>query len=716
MRSRVLLVLLLTQVLGTAVCLRAQDKRNVVEPNLPQTCAAYAAPLQSTPLDGPVIGQTAEEQNAESSTETATLQHKLKSCGRGRAVELTLGTDSSRNAFLLNPISLPLGVSLIIDAGVTVYGSRDPHNYQDPSTPDIQCGNYGPVTTYKVGKGCLPLITLVGYSGVYGYGVIDGQGDKLLLSGLWANKCTWWGLTSHKNRKYSPGDNDPCGILPFANGGGGENEQASPQVISAGISQAHVPECNDARKIENCNFTLYRFTIRNPPFHTVGLHGKNVTVWGVKVQSPWNIPNTDGFDIDASNVTVEDTTVANGDQQLVFVAAGTPMQDITVDHFHGYTKGGITILGNGTSVSNMVARNLDFTGDLPSVSGTTVNGVTEEEMKAKYGLGSYAQALPNATNDLEALQITDESQNDGASGALISNITFQSACIRDIVKPIRLQFVNNDNPPVVTGLTLQDIHLLTPTSQLLLTSENGTITGQGSYQMFLVASQKSDDTYATNVSTLDNVVFDDFSSGSPSLTAIMAMGNELTTRTNVYPPVLNGLLADSNKVTKDDHGTHLVLQNNTYDSMTTVSDPSLAYPCLGTMPFVSGELFASGGTQSRGSAAPSPRTVLLAPGDSITLNAVVQPIMTPTTLFVPNSYGKQPGLLSIGSPALTNPVLFYEGSELIGLAGLSANGTLATFQVNNISVGTHTYTAQYPADQFYDTLNFGSVTVVVQPR
>jgi len=99
MRSRVLLVLLLTQVLGTAVCLRAQDKRNVVEPNLPQTCAAYAAPLQSTPLDGPVIGQTAEEQNAESSTETATLQHKLKSCGRGRAVELTLGTDSSRNAF-----------------------------------------------------------------------------------------------------------------------------------------------------------------------------------------------------------------------------------------------------------------------------------------------------------------------------------------------------------------------------------------------------------------------------------------------------------------------------------------------------------------------------------------------------------------------------------------------------------------------------------------
>ena len=178
----------------------------------------------------------------------------------------------------------------------------------------------------------------------------------------------------------------------FSKGGSGQNEQASPQVISAGVSQKQIPACTGSTSQPNCNFTLYKFTIRNPPFHTVGLHGKNVTIWGVKVQSPWNIPNTDGFDIDASNVTVYDTTVANGDQQLVFVAAGTPMQDITVDKFHGYTKGGITILGNGISVANLVARNLQFTGDLPSVSGTTVNGVTQEEMKAKYGLNTYAQA------------------------------------------------------------------------------------------------------------------------------------------------------------------------------------------------------------------------------------------------------------------------------------------------------------------------------------
>ena len=181
MRVRVVLMLLLTQVLGTSVCLSAQDKRTITEPKFPQTCAVYGAPLSSTPLDGPVIGQTAQEQNAESKAETAILRDKLNQCGQGQAVELTLGADSSRNAFLINPINVPLGVSLIIDAGVTVYSSRDTLNYQDPSTPAVQCGNYGPVTTYKVGKGCLPLITLTGGSGIYGYGALDGQGDKPLL-------------------------------------------------------------------------------------------------------------------------------------------------------------------------------------------------------------------------------------------------------------------------------------------------------------------------------------------------------------------------------------------------------------------------------------------------------------------------------------------------------------------------------------------------------
>ncbi len=79
MRVRVVLMLLLTQMLATSVCLSAQDKRTVTEPKFPQTCAVYAARCSSTPLDGPVIGQTPSRSRMPSrSAETAILQDKLK--------------------------------------------------------------------------------------------------------------------------------------------------------------------------------------------------------------------------------------------------------------------------------------------------------------------------------------------------------------------------------------------------------------------------------------------------------------------------------------------------------------------------------------------------------------------------------------------------------------------------------------------------------------
>ncbi len=89
--------------------------------------------------------------------------------------------------------------------------------------------------------------------------------------------------------------------------------------------------------------------------------------------------------------------------------------------------------------------------------------------------------------------------------------------------------------------------------------------------------------------------------------------------------------------------------------------------------------------------------------------------MSQTTNFVANSYGASPGLLAVGSPSLKSPIIFYEGSRPIGFGILSANGTLATSVVRNISQGSHTYTAQYLGDRFYKQMNFGSVTVEATP-
>lgn len=101
-------------------------------------------------------------------------------------------------------------------------------------------------------------------------------------------------------------------------------------------------------------------------------------------------------------------------------------------------------------------------------------------------------------------------------------------------------------------------------------------------------------------------------------------------------------------------------------------------------------------------------------GESVTLNAVVQPIMSQTTRFVLNIYGSDRGLLAAGSPALTKRVKFYENGILIGTARLSAKGTLATLVLTGARRGSHVYIAPCRADEFYNTLNFGSVNVQVK--
>src|SRR5580658_200139 len=118
--SRIVRILSLLAFTLTAVIeLQAQDKRNVSEPRFPSTCAVFRAPLQSS-AGVPLAGSDIAAQDAESAAETQTLVDDLAQCSTGQAVELALGSDITYNAFLINPVNVPAGVSLIIDGGVTV--------------------------------------------------------------------------------------------------------------------------------------------------------------------------------------------------------------------------------------------------------------------------------------------------------------------------------------------------------------------------------------------------------------------------------------------------------------------------------------------------------------------------------------------------------------------------------------------------------------------
>jgi hypothetical protein len=327
-------------------------------------------------------------------------------------------------------------------------------------------------------------------------------------------------------------------------------------------------------------------------------------------------------------------------------------------------------------------------------------------MQKRYGIQSYGQALPNATNDLKALQITDSSQNNTSKpGSNISDVVFKSVCIEDIVKPFNVTFSASDQTPKVKGLVLQDIHVLAPTAQFPEMSKGIPDGNSGSYQLSFVTQPKA----TPNQFTLDNVVFDDQAPTLSSISSIDAEVNTITTSTNVYPSVLNELTWSSPKKTKSGP-PKLTLLSNTYTSTTGVSNPALAHACgTGQRPFITGDLYVSFGNKTGDWT--NLQSAGVKAGSSVTLNAVIQPIMSQTTHFISGSYGATPGLLAVGSPALRNPVIFYEGSRPIGFGILSANGTLATLAVKNISAGTHTYTAQYPADSFYSNLKFGSVTV-----
>jgi hypothetical protein len=384
-----------------------------------------------------------------------------------------------------------------------------------------------------------------------------------------------------------------------------------------------------------------------------------------------------------------------------------------------YSRDGITFLGNGDSkkpISNVLIKNMTMTGDVASVVGATVNGMSESDVKSRFNLSSftYTQALPSATGEIHGVNIkptrnvtpAGDTVTDSPTGATISSVTFRSICMQDIETPFSIvpqTAYSSSSVPTVDKIVYRDIHVLAPTSQfpdLLhgVPRNPDNPSAPGSYKLVFKADPDID---FTSQFSLENVVFDDTAAGVPSLplSQITAIGNTIRTAINVYPATLNSI---------DTIGS-----GNTYTSTTSTSSESLAHPCPSRLPFTIGDLYISSGSSPATGSSTNLKYITTREG-SVTLNAVVQPIMSQESVFVPNIFGAKPGLVAVGSPALTNDVKFYEGWNLIGTASISANGTLASLMVNDIKPGWHIYRAEYPADDYYATLHFGEVIVYAE--
>jgi polygalacturonase len=346
------------------------DERLPFEPRLPdllRACSTLKADLTSAAFASPsatdpdVDSSAAVAVNpANSNPDTARIQTALNSCHEGGVVRLAAA--GANNAFLAGALTLPSGVTLWVDSGVTLYASRYPADYTASGlVAGNECGNASSTTT---GKACLSFITVAAGasgSGVAGLGTIDGRGGSALTGGPKAGIMTWWDV-SLLNKVSGFSQNTPI-LLDLTQGGK--------------------------------DFTLFRIALLNSPhFHVKIDSYDGFVAWGVQVLTPSlaysvanyacaTLPstkvaatspgtcytpdfalNTDGIDPGGSrNVLIAFSYISDGDDNVAVTASNSSNCITTANGFC-------------SSSNTLVAHNLFYYGHGMSVGSGTEGGVT----------------------------------------------------------------------------------------------------------------------------------------------------------------------------------------------------------------------------------------------------------------------------------------------------------------------------------------------------
>jgi hypothetical protein len=209
-------------------------------------------------------------------------------------VQFSASADGTANAFIIQPITLAAGVTMLVDPEVTIFGSIRSSDYSCSASAswctaliDVAANTY-PATG----------------SAIMGLGVVDGRGGVPLLD----TGKTWWSLGSNELR---------------------------PRLVFLG---------NHSTGAHADNFTMYKITLKNSPkFHFSGT-GNDLTIWGVKVFAPPDSPNTDGLDPSGSqNITITNSYISDGDDMIAVKAGVGHVSNVTISNNHMYSGHGITV-------------------------------------------------------------------------------------------------------------------------------------------------------------------------------------------------------------------------------------------------------------------------------------------------------------------------------------------------------------------------------------
>jgi polygalacturonase len=394
------------------------------------------------------------------------------------AVKLAVSSTGPGNSFISGPLTLPSGVTLWIDKGVTLFASRDVMAYS-PLAAGPYCANTA-VSATKAGSSsnCTALINgnnLIN-SAVMGDGSIDSRGYAEIVT---TNKlyplmkvdmsCSNTYVAYSKATQAA--DGTPCD-----DGGTFVDSKSSSRnmswwdlawlgnLIQNGSTGAGSQ--SDFRMMVFSyakNLTLYRITLNNSAnFHVVPSGVDGLTVWGVKVQTPSlaayanpagngnplytgdalgedNVKNTDAFDpASASKATsakpqtgstTSSASAISFDGYLKnvvfafnFVSSGD--DDIAIKGSANPSPAGSGLFGvdgnrdvrSDRKYGLVVAHNHIYWGHGISIGSETNSGVTN------------MHAYDNSFNGSEeALRI----KSDYARGGEVSNVWYQDICVRN---------------------------------------------------------------------------------------------------------------------------------------------------------------------------------------------------------------------------------------------------------------------------------------------
>jgi len=389
------LVVALCGAMVVAMCLTAvaQDTRQVTEPRIPESCVQLPAQLRAT---NHMLNATDEGK-----LDTERIQSALDTCKQGMAVELK--PSSGNNAFLSGPLELRAGVTLLVDEGVTLFGSRDAKLYEmkgEGMTPGL-CGTIAadaptvfPAPQRTTRGGCRPLISVINVSnaGIMGNGVIDGRGYAKILG----KDYSWWEMARRaepKNQRYY-----------------------TPRMILASHADGLV---------------LYRITLHNSTNYHVSVNGTNgFTAWDVHLLTPTtrgqDARNTDGIDPGHStNITIAHSWIDSGDDNIA-IKTGVSHMSVLDNHFYS---------GHGMSIGSETYDGQSF---------LLVDGLTEDHTTSGIRIKS------NVTR-----------------GGPVHDLTYRNICMRDVANPIAISpyYTNQTTEgfvdPVYAGNRIPDYKAIT---------------------------------------------------------------------------------------------------------------------------------------------------------------------------------------------------------------------------------------------------------------